>query len=227
MSSRQSTPSRPAVAVAVVATLGVTLAMLGGCHRVSAPDRANFTAALNTYLAQRGHFCLAKYDWPIVVTETQFQAGGRNALQLPILEKLGLVRHEDVTANVKGDDGRMQKLEGHRFALTAQGRKYYLHIPVVVQSNAVNRVVHPADLCAATLTLNRLVGWEPLRTYEGRTRTSVTYTYRIEPVPWARTREAQLAFPMLKRVIDGAGTLQLREGFTLTPKGWVADELID
>jgi hypothetical protein len=30
---------------------------------------------------------------------------------------------------------------------------------------------------------------------------------------------------MVKRVIEGAGTMQLREGVYLTSKGWVADEV--
>jgi hypothetical protein len=60
---------------------------------------------------------------------------------------------------------------------------------------------------------------------EGKTATSVVYTYKIDPAPWAKDADAQRVFPMIKRVIEGAGTMQLREGVHLTSKGWVADEV--
>jgi hypothetical protein len=85
-------------------------------------------------------------------------------------------------------------------------------------------VVHPADFCAATLSLNQLAGWEPPKTYDGKTRKSQTYTYHIQAAPWAHAPEARRAFSLLERVIAGEGTMQLKEGMTLTPKGWVANE---
>jgi hypothetical protein len=59
----------------------------------------------------------------------------------------------------------------------------------------------------------------------GATVTSVVYTYKVDPAPWAKNADAQRAFPMVSRVIEGAGTMQLREGVHLTSKGWVADEI--
>ena len=212
--------------VAAAAVFVLMGGLLGGCHKLSTPDRFVFTGALNDYLAQRGHFCLGMYSWPIVVADDEFTAGTRFAVQLPELEKLGLLSHEDVHADIQGADGKVVTHNGQRFNLTSEGQQYYLHVPIVVQSTAVNRVVHPADLCAATLTLDTIAGWEPPRTYNGATRTSVLYTYHIDPAPWARSAEVRRVFPMLDRVIVGEGKLQLREGFTLTPKGWVADELL-
>ncbi len=200
--------------------------LLGGCHRASAPDRTNFTSALKDYLAQRGHFCLGMYNWPIVVTDDDFASKDRLAVQLPELEKVGLLSHEDVLLDIKGDNGAVTSHKARRFSMTPEGRKYYLHTPIVVQSNAINRVVHPADLCAATLTLNSIVGWEPPRSYDGATHTAVLYTYHIDTAPWGHSPDVRRVFPLLDRVIVGEGKLQLREGFTLTPKGWVADELL-
>lgn len=42
--------------------------------------------------------------------------------------------------------------------------------------------------------------------------------------PWMRTPEALRAFPMAARVIEGAGTMQLREGFHLTTDGWAPND---
>ena len=49
------------------------LAILAACQDplTQQPTRANFTAAVADYLAQRGHLCIARYDWPIVVTDAQ------------------------------------------------------------------------------------------------------------------------------------------------------------
>jgi hypothetical protein len=51
----------------------------------------------------------------------------------------------------------------------------------------------------------------------------VSYTYQIETAPWMQNADAQRVFPMITRVTNGAGgRLQLRQGFTLGDKGWVA-----
>jgi hypothetical protein len=198
----------------------ILLAALAACHhpQTQAPTRANFTAAVNDYLAQRGHLCVGKYDWPIVVTDAQRQARSLDAQQMPYLETLGLVAGRDVGAAPAAASAR-------EYALTAEGQKYYLHVPVVV-ATPTQRVTHPADLCVAKLSLDRLLGWENPQMVAGRTASSVLFSYRIvDPAPWLQTQDARRAFPMAIRAIDNAGTLQLRLGIHLTPDGWVADEL--
>ena len=51
----------------------------------------------------------------------------------------------------------------------------------------------------------------------------MTYTYRVERAPWLSSPEIQRVFPAVTRVVQGAGTAELKEGFTLTPNGWVAN----
>lgn len=51
-------------------------------------------AALHAYLAKRGDLCLAKNTWPIDLTQHEIDSGARNALQLPVLERLGLASWE-------------------------------------------------------------------------------------------------------------------------------------
>jgi hypothetical protein len=122
------------------------------------------------------------------------------------------------------EKGKKITANARQFQLTSEGQKYYLHIPEVV-ATAVKSVTHPADFCAATLSLDKVVGWERPMQVDGKTATSVVYTYKIDPAPWAKNADAQRVFPMIKRVIEGAGTMQLREGVHLTSKGWVADEI--
>jgi hypothetical protein len=202
------------------------LALLAACHdrQAQRPDRANFTAAVHSYLAQRGRLCIAKYEWPIVLTDAEHEARSLDAQQMPVLETLGLVKGRDVRVTRRDAGGAPATLPAREYALTAEGQKYYVRVPVVV-ATATQRVTHPADFCVASLSLDRVFGWERPRTIGGRTATSVLFSYRIDPAPWTRTTAARLAFPMVSRAIDNAGTLQLRLGVHLEPRGWVADEL--
>ncbi len=194
----------------IAACLALPVALLAACGNEAArlPNRDNFSAAATDYLAQRGYVCLAKYDWPIAVP-----AGSRepDAQQMPLLEKLGFVTGRDLAA-------------AREYALTETGRRHYLQVPVVVRT-ATQTVVHAGDLCAATLSLDRLVGWDPPQTRDGRTTTSLLFTYRIALDPWATAPEVQQAFPLLARAIQREGTMQMRLGVHLTRRGWVADEL--
>jgi hypothetical protein len=204
------------------------LASLAGCDNEQArlATQENFTATTNDYLAQRGHVCLAKYEWPITV-----MAGSRepDARQMPVLEKLGLVNGKDVTVAPRSAAGAQPPastatVAAREYALTDAGRKFYLKVPVVIRTTMEN-VTHPADFCAATLSLDRLVGWDPPQTRDGRTATSLLFTYRIAPEAWAATPEVQQAFPLLARAMQREGTMQVRLGVHLTKGGWVADEL--
>ena len=197
----------------------VVLALLAACRDEEAqlPNRANFTAAVADYLAQRGHLCIARYDWPVAVPDADRRAHGADTRQMQMLESLGLVTARAASATVPA----------HDYTLTSAGEKYYLHVPVVV-ATATQRVTHPGDFCVASLALDRVFGWEAPRTVAGRSVSSVLFSYRVlDPAPWLQTPDARLAFPMARRAIDNAGTLQLRLGIHLGSRGWIADELSD
>jgi hypothetical protein len=203
----------------------IALTLFAGCHDKSQDvSRENFTATVSNFLAERGHLCLAKYDWPIYTTTDDMAAGTRDAIQMPVLEKLGLVAGKNVAVERTDKNGKKITANARQYQLTAEGEKYYLHIPEVV-ATAASRVTHPADLCAGTLKLDKVVGWERPMQVDGKTATSIVYTYTIDPAPWAKNADAQRVFPMIKRVVEGAGTMQLREGVHLTSTGWVADEV--
>ena len=81
----------------IAACLALPMIVLTACGNEEArfPNRDNFTAAASDYLAQRGHVCLAKYDWPIKVATG---SNAPDAQQMPLLEKLGFVTGKDVAA---------------------------------------------------------------------------------------------------------------------------------
>ncbi|MDQ2734767.1 MAG: hypothetical protein M3Y55_07205 [Pseudomonadota bacterium] len=204
----------------------MVVALLVACQdeKAQLPSRANFTAAVSDYLAQRGHVCLAKYDWPIIVTPADRRANSLDAQQMTLLEAHGLVTGHDTSMTREAANGVAATSPAREYALTAAGQKYYLHVPVVV-ATASQRVTHPADFCVAKLSLDRVFGWESPQTINGHTVSSVLFSYQVDPAPWMRTPDARRVFPLAMRAIDNAGTLQLRLGVHQTPHGWVADEL--
>ncbi|WP_233236574.1 hypothetical protein [Bordetella sp. LUAb4] len=202
-------------------TAAILLAACSG--NAAEPSTANFTKAINDYLAERGHLCLAQYQWPKYVADDT-SANSRDAMQMPVLEKLGLLKSTVMPVERTGDDGAKISVPGRRYDLTTAGQKFYLHKPVVV-ATATRQVTHDADFCVATLTLDKVIGWEtPVKQEDGTSKTSVLYTYHIDPAPFTRDADFQRVFPMVTRVVEGAGTLQLREGVRLTKDGWVAEE---
>lgn len=181
-----------------------------------APTQENLSRALDETLATRGDLCVAMFDWPIVLTEAEAGAHGRNAVQLPVLEKLGLVRSTIVPApkSAENPDGAVQ-----RFELTEAGRAFYKVHPYTAR----NGDQHRKDFCVAHLAREKIVSIEVDRRDARHPQAVVSYTYRIAPAPWMNDAEAQRVFPMVARVIHGAGGgLQLRQGFVLGDKGWVA-----
>ncbi|MDB5853178.1 MAG: hypothetical protein JWR22_1219 [Herminiimonas sp.] len=203
--------------------------LLVGCnnqHQLSEASQTNFTTAMNAYLAARGDLCLAKNQWPIVVTREEAELGSRNALQMPVLERLGVVA--SVAATVEKDAGQgKSSTSGRSYQLTDAGMKFYLaREPRKQATGSAATAQH--DLCAARLTLDKIVAWEaptkPSQPDAGA-ETIVTYTYKVAAASWTDDAEARNVFPVVDRIVKGAGVLQLKEPFRLTEHGWEAKDL--
>lgn len=217
------------------------LLLVGACrHRpdVTAANLANFTAAMNAYLQSRGDLCIGRAEWPVDVTLADVTARTRDAVQMPVLERLGLV-----DAAVLSGASQVT-----RYRLTENGRQQYLergtHRPV--SAEGPNR--GDADFCVAHLSLDRIVGWEihpgerkveRARNLENDpksapqapaaappTDATLTYTFHVVAPAWTRDPAFERAFPAVSRVVRGAGVAQLTETLTLTPTGWTANELL-
>jgi hypothetical protein len=198
--------------------------MAAGCSGGSrAPVAADFEPGLKAYLASRGHICLAKRQWPVDVTPIEFTGHARNGIQMPALERLGLVASSDAQVKIKDDDGVEQTVDVKRYALTEEGRKYYLdnvdHYKAPDHSDAVS-----GDLCAASVTLDKVDSWTPVKTSGEVQETTVSYTYKIDAAPWAKDQIARDAFPVVANLIDGAGKAHLEVDFVRTQDGWKAHD---
>lgn len=204
----------------------IVLALLAGCGPDKrALNQANLTRAMNDYLDKRGDLCLAKNSWPVVVTEAESKAGSRNALQMPVLERLGLVEGLDAMAAQAGADGASTQVHARRYQLTAEGRKYYLARPAR-KTPAGNRFLEADhDFCAVRLSLDRVAGWEPSGTPGANKEAVVSYTYKVQPAPWTSDQALRAVFPMVDAVIRGAGSMQLKETVVLGAAGWEAKDL--
>ena len=182
----------------------------------NAPTPENLSRALDETLVTRGDICLAMFDWPMDLTEAEAGANSRHAVQLPVLEKLGIVRSSIVAApkSATNPDGAIK-----RYELTDAGRAFYKPHPYVTRTGER----HPNDFCVAHVAREKITGVEVDRHDAQHPQAVVSYTYRIDPAPWLQDADAQRAFPMVARVMHGAGgALQLRQGFVLGERGWVA-----
>jgi hypothetical protein len=200
------------------------LIALGACT----PDanHEKFTQGMNAYLAKRGDLCLAKYNWPIDVTPAEFAAGARNAVQMPVLQKLRLVAVSEVSVETKTDNA-VVATKVKRYQLTESGKKHYLIRELRTLASGGSKTLHQGDFCVAKLSLDKIVAWDPPTNDSARKETVVTYTYTVEAAPWLQDPDAKRVFPMVDRVVQGARVAQLQEAFALTKDGWVAKDLLD
>jgi hypothetical protein len=198
----------------VVTTLATLLAVAAAHANVpAAPSQKSLKPAVRKYLEEKGNFCLGKFEWPIAVSDEDRKTGTNNALQMPVLEKLGLV----VASDSPGNPG------SKNYSLTEEGQKYYLTKQTVTVNSAGQRIRHPGDLCPAKLQLDKVVAWDPPSVVDGKTQTTVKYTYRIaKAADWTQDPEVRKVFPMIARIIDNAGSQQLMQLFAWSGHGWVA-----
>ena len=138
---------------------------------------------------------------------------------MPALEHLGLVTSSAATGQLTTEDGPVA-VPVTRFELTETGRHYYRAQPGIGEGQRAH-----GDLCVAKLSLNKVVSWE-MAAAKGVRNAVVSYTYHIEAAPWTRVPEIKAVFPAVDRVVAGADSALLKEGFTLTNDGWVANELL-
>ena len=211
-------PSRSPLASIKTLTGIAMICALAACsasHDPRAPTAENLAPALDEHLAQRGDICLAMSDWPIDLTEAEAGSGARHAIQFPVMEQLGLV-HSTIVAVPKSSENPDGAVK--RFELTDAGRKFYKPHPY-----AVRGAEHANDFCVAHLKREKIVDVKVDTSDAQHPLAVVSYTYQIDTAPWMQNADAQRVFPMVTRIANGAGgQLQLRQGFTLGDKGWVA-----
>jgi hypothetical protein len=133
-------------------------------------------------------------------------------VQLPVLERLGVVQSVEVAA--AGAPTR-------RYSLTAKGRQYYLHKTRIILDVHSQPQERDADFCVARLTLDSVVRWDPPEPQHGHVETVVRYTYHIKAADWMSDPEAQKVLPVVARIIRGEGKLLMTVTAQLQDGRWV------
>ena len=202
-------------------TLCISIIALCACTPEA--NRENLTQSMNDYLSQRGNLCLGKQNWPVDVTSADFAAGTRDAVQMPVLQKLGLVSVSDIPVKMKNGN-KTSVINVKRYQLTADGKKYYLMRESPAAASGNGKHAPQGDLCVAQLTLDKIVAWDPPASVNNHKETVVSFTYNVKAADWLRDPDAKRVFPMVDRVVQGAHVAQLQEAFVLSKTGWVAKD---
>lgn len=187
---------------------------------LTAQDQDKLKTALEKYLAKQGDFCLGKFDWPIEVSESDLAAGTRDAVQMPVMEKLGLVVSSNASAMRKVGE-KEETVPVKSYALTDAGRKFYLVRETESSNSGAETVEHHGDLCVAKLSLDKVIRWSNPDFSEKTPQTTAFFTYKVTAVKWAQDPAIQQVFPMIARIVKGEGSMQLQQRFQLSAGSWI------
>src|ERR1700742_3562512 len=106
--------TRRPMTTGVLTTFATVLAVAAAQATVPAtPSQKSLKPAVKKYLEEKGNFCLGKFEWPIAVSDEDRKTDTNNALQMPVLEKLGLA----VASDTPGDPTIKS------YSLTEEGQK--------------------------------------------------------------------------------------------------------
>jgi len=148
--------------------------LLVACNDTKKPDDANFTKAINLYLAKHGQACMSiGQTFPIDVPESEQKDPYGIAPEMAALEQAGLVHGSNTIAMVHG---MLDALRGptppqpvKRYELTAEGKKYFRQTPGIFEKNG--------EFCYGEKVVDSIVKWTEPMTTGPSSQSEVTYTY--------------------------------------------------
>jgi hypothetical protein len=212
------------VAATAASVMGVAGAGVHASNLGSAPSEKDLAPAVQAFLADHGDLCLAWYTWPRELTAEQQHSGLNEAVQLPVLERLGLVESTEIPADAahqESQPGVSSPGPGRRYSLTAKGRHYYLQRKRTTLGLHGETVAHDADFCVARLSLDKVIKWTAPEPLQGHLETLVKYTYRIKSADWISDDQVRKVFPMVDRIVRGAGKLEMTATVQRQDGKWV------
>ena len=177
------------------------------------PSERELTGAVTQYLSDHGDLCVGKFAWPRVVTSQDQAAHSNDAVQLPVLERLGLVESTEIPAPAAGT--------ARSYSLTAKGRRYYTQKKRITLGAHDQPVEHDKDLCVARLSLDKVVKWSPPETMHGHPETVVRYTYHVKSADWMADPQAREVFPVVDRIIRNQDNMLMSVTVELQDGRWL------
>lgn len=200
----------------IVLPLAALLAF-SGCSNERKPNAANFSKAINQYLAGRGQECtFFAQTFPIDVPESELRDSSGTAPQMAALERAGLVRGSDTTAVIHGMMGALGPSAPRpmrRYELTDKGRKYFQVKPGILgQSGA---------FCYGHEAVDSIVSWTKPESMGSALQSEVTYTYKMPDLAlWAKQADVQQVFGDIRTIVNGISKAHDSVSLQLTNKGW-------
>ena len=194
------------------------LLTLTACNDIKKPSDTNFRNAINQYLAKHGEACtVIGRQFPIDVPRSEQSEQYGIGPKLAALEQAGLVHATDTIAVVHG---MLDSLRGapppqpvKRYELTANGKKYFQHIPGTLGQTS--------GFCYGQKRVDSIVKWTEPSMVGISSQTEVTYTYRIaDAAAWSENPDVQQAFSDIRTTVNGASKATEVTGLQLTSKGW-------
>ncbi|WP_152602760.1 hypothetical protein [Caballeronia sordidicola] len=208
---------KPILSAPMLATVMLALA---GCDHPDAANEVNFRAALDKHLEAHGDLCIGRHIWPVDVPDVPVAGRLRDGIQMPALERAGLVAHVNAEMKLHHRDGTDETVKALRYNLTDKGRQFLNAQPRTAGRNS--DAAQP-DLCYGHVHLAKIAGWDKPHKSEDSPEhlvATVRYTYTLEPAPWARDPAVQGAFPILARVVKGSGSTELTQVLVAGGDGW-------
>jgi hypothetical protein len=239
MTSKKMTSKNLMIAAGLAGALMLTSgALQAGTDQ---PSERELTSAVKHYLSDHGDLCVGKFAWPRVVTQQDQLAHTNDAVQLPVLEHLGLVESTEISAPAaakpaswtptaadaagnaatpgsQSESSAATAETARRYSLTAKGQRYYLQKKRITLGAHDQPVEHDKDLCVARLSLDKVVKWSPPEQVHGHPETVVRYTYHVKSVDWMADPQARQVFPVVDRIIRNQDnmlmsvTVELQDG---------------
>jgi hypothetical protein len=194
------------------------LLSLTACSDSKKPSDANFTKAINEYLAKHGQACtIIGREFPVDVSKPEQRLQSGAALQMAALEQAGLVHSSDTTAVVHGMLDSLRSSAPpqpvKRYELTVEGKKHFRQVPGVFGQTG--------SFCYGQKTVDSIVKWTEPMAMGTSSQTEVTYTYKIVgPARWAENADVQRTFSDVRTTVTGASRATQVTGLQLTNEGW-------
>ncbi|MGP8431908.1 hypothetical protein ACT2FY_00495 [Paraburkholderia fungorum] len=197
--------------VLALAVVAGAVSSLTACSDKSAPNEANFTAAVNQKLASSPQRCLPAVSWPASAEPTDhgnpyafYDAG------------VGFVSAGLATVKEEGPNASTNFRKKAIFSLTDEGKKILVREPFQPYPNQ-----QTGRFCYGNMKLTKILKWDAPVTIGSATGTTVYYAYEITDAPkWAVNEQLRAAYPDLAN--DAAGKGQATLPVTLTNEGWKA-----
>jgi hypothetical protein len=210
----------------------VGAASLTACGSKTDANEKNFGAALTQYFDKKGDLCLNTTRWPVDLSEMDFRLQKTmqtsSANQMAALESAGLVSGEDAEVDITDMMGKPTgaKTKVKRYTLTDAAKPFAQEKDVDSIGLNGRTTVKQIDLCWGKKALDKVVKWEGPMKFGDYQEAGVTYTYKVDnAADWAKKAEVQVAFPVVKSILDGAGSKEAKHGVKLTSQGWEAKGL--